>query len=160
LQKSLLGIGRTVLFLDGDQLREDLEQYGYSYSERLKLSFSYGRLCKRFSSQGLDVICTTVSLFEEIQIWNRKNIPNYIEIFVDVPFEVLKERDSKSVYSNAKMNNFPNTVGIDIPPHFPKNPDCVIKNYGNQSVSDSIQEVILFVQKMYLIKNKDMYVSS
>jgi adenylylsulfate kinase-like enzyme len=160
LKKSLLEWGRPVLFLDGDQLRDDLGQHGYDYQERLKLSFSYGRLCKRFSSQGFDVICTTVSLFEEIQSWNRINIPNYIEIFVEVPLEILKLRDSKSVYSNAKINKLPNTVGVDIAPHFPRNPDCVIKNYGKQSISDSIKEILVFVQKNHSINNKDIYVSS
>lgn len=160
LKIKLEQLGRVVLFLDGDQLRADLEQNDYSYEGRLKLAFCYGRLCRRFATQGFDVICATVSLFSEIQNWNKLNIPNYIEIFLDVPLDILKSRDSKLIYSNAKNTKYLNTVGIDIQPNFPNNPDCIIKNYGDNLIDDSIQKILSIVEKKNLNKNKDIYVSS
>ena len=43
------------------------------------------RLCRLLASQGTDVVCATISLFHEVQSWNRDNIPGYCEIYLQVP---------------------------------------------------------------------------
>ena len=45
------------------------------------------RLCRLLAGQGFDVVCATISLFHEVQRWNRENIPNYREIYLRVPID-------------------------------------------------------------------------
>lgn len=35
------------------------------------------------------IICT-IAMFDEVRDWNRSNIENYVEVFLDVDMEVLK----------------------------------------------------------------------
>lgn len=120
---------QAVVFLDGDQLREITGNlYGREQSERLQASLYYARLCKVLAGQGINVVCATISLFHETQNWNRKNIANYIEVFLDVPLTELMQRDIKNIYANALNGKLKNVVGIDISPEFPERPDIIIKN--------------------------------
>ena len=82
LKHSLTKYGVFSILLDGDILRSILEEDGekgtsYARKERIKLSKKYSQLCKNLSSQGFTVIIATVSMFDEIYLWNRKNLPNY-----------------------------------------------------------------------------------
>ena len=74
------------------------EKVSYNKNARLELAQQYARLCKLLSEQGVWVLIATISLFREIHDWNRKNISNYFEVFLDVPMAELRRRDSKGIY--------------------------------------------------------------
>src|ERR1700744_4681034 len=77
---------KNVVFLDGDELREVFgNDLGHTIDDRRKSAMRNARLCKMLSEQGIDVVCSTISLFHECQKWNRENISRYKEIFVDAP---------------------------------------------------------------------------
>ena len=83
----------SIVFLDGDELRKIFgNDLGYSKEDRLKSATRNSRLCKLLSDQGIDVICCTISMFDTIREWNRQNIKNYFEIYLDVSLETLKNR--------------------------------------------------------------------
>lgn len=133
----------VVILLDGDQLREVTGGiYGHEPSERLKASLLYSRLCRMLTMQGINVICATISLFQETQDWNRKHIMNYKEIFIEVPITELEQRDPKKIYQKARAGLIKNVVGIDITPFYPNNPDLIIQNYGQMTVSDAVKAIL------------------
>ncbi len=68
------------------------------------------------------MICAVLSNYPEWQAWNRENFSRYYEIFLDVPLDVVKTRDTKGLYSGA----IPNVVGLDIAFPRPANPDLVL----------------------------------
>src|ERR1035437_4334164 len=75
----------NVVFLDGDILREVFGQdLGHTAEDRKKSALRNARLCKMLSYQGFHVVCATISLFEESFEFNRKEIPNYREIYLRV----------------------------------------------------------------------------
>jgi len=127
----------AIIFLDGDVLREIFSNgQKYDKESRKELAKSYARICKMISDQGVDVICSTVSMFHEVQAWNRKHINNYCEIYVKVPLEVLHERDQKGIYSNARNNDGKNIVGIDLLAEEPLNPEIVLCNDGSKTPNE------------------------
>ena len=84
----------NTVFLDGDIIRKALDNnYGYSLEDRFKGAKQVSGLCKMLHNEGINVVCSTMSLFKEIQKLNRKEINDYIEVFLDVDIEILKERD-------------------------------------------------------------------
>ncbi|MCL2014544.1 MAG: adenylyl-sulfate kinase [Oscillospiraceae bacterium] len=132
----------TVL-LDGDELREVFGgDLGYSAEDRRKCAMRYSKLCKMLSEQGLNVIICTISMFHEIHEWNRENIPGYTEIFLDVPFEILKKRDQKGLYSDYGKGTSNNLIGLDIKAEKPKNPDIIIENNGSISITECIERIL------------------
>ena len=47
-----------------------------------KLGKSNSNLCKLISDQNINVVFTTVGLFHELFNYNKKNLDNYLEIFI------------------------------------------------------------------------------
>lgn len=124
LTAALRTAGRWAVQVDGDAVREMLlESPGHDRASRLRIAQTYGRMCRFLSLQGLDVVCPTISMFHDIQAWNRTNIPNYFEIFLDLPFDLLQQRDNKNIYRRALAGELRNVVGVDIDPEFPLRPD-------------------------------------
>ena len=70
----------NTIFLDGDILREVLgcKDTSYEKESRKKLAMQYSRLSKLFTDQGINVIFATISMFDEVRVWNRGNISKYI----------------------------------------------------------------------------------
>lgn len=130
-----------IVFLDGDVLREVFgNDLGYTREERIKCAMRYARLCRMLQRQGLNVICCTISMFDEIRNWNRENIENYREIYVRVSMEVLKKRNKKGLYSSSARKR--EVAGIQVEIEEPKNPDMILDNEGNISVSELVDKVI------------------
>ena len=90
------------------------------------------------SDQGFLVIVSVIAMFDEIFEFNRKNIKNYVEVFLDVPMDELIRRDKKKLYSKAINREIKHVVGIDIIAEFPKKPDVTILNYGESNIDVSV----------------------
>lgn len=133
----------NTVFFDGDMLRNAFgNDLGYSEEERRKCAMRYSRLCKLLQEQDINVICCTISMFDEIRDWNRHNINNYMEIYVKVPMKILHERNQKGLYSAAKNGIDNDVAGIQVEAELPKNPDLVLENDG--SITPEKQVEIIF----------------
>lgn len=136
--------GRNCVLLDGDELRKVVQgnQSGYDRSSRLENAWRYCRLAKVLADQGVTAILATISLFKEIHDWNRSNFPQYIEIFIDVPLTVLRERDHKGLYSGLEKGLVSEVVGLDLEYDRPRLPDFVFNNQGQLSDTVAFAEMI------------------
>ena len=133
----------NVVFLDGDMLRSVLlRTRDHSSNGRRQLAFTYARLCHLLSRQGVDVVCSTISMFDEVRNWNRKNIACYWEVYLKVSKKILSERDRKRIYSRAKGGALKNVVGLDMKAELPQNSDLVINN-DNRREPGVLAEFIL-----------------
>lgn len=147
LYHRLLADGMRTILLDGDSLRkifvtdEDKNSH-YTREERIMLSRKYALLCKNLSSQGCIVIIATVSMFKEIYLWNRLNLHNYFEVYLDVPLSELQRRDPKDIYKNFFSGKLKNVVGLDIELDHPNNSDLVV-NFSPQLEAHQIVDIII-----------------
>ena len=122
----------TVL-LDGDVLRQVFgNDLGYSKEERFACAMRYARLCKLLTEQGIFVICCTISMFDAVREWNRENMENYTEVYIQVPMEILERRNQKNLYDDVKRGTVENVVGMDLGLEMPKNPDIVLVYDGTK----------------------------
>lgn len=88
--------GNNIAILDGDILKGIVgNELGYTTEDRHERGVRYSKLCKALTDQGIDVVCCTVAMFEDIRAWNRENNKLYVEVFLDVSLEVLQARDQK-----------------------------------------------------------------
>lgn len=131
-----------VIKLDGDVLREIFQMFDYSREGRRNIGFQYSRLCKMISDQGIDVIICTIAMFEDLRKWNRKNLENYTEIYLEVSIEELIRRDQKGIYSKALKKGEENVSGINQEVELPKNPDIIIKNYNDITPEKACQIIL------------------
>lgn len=133
----------NVVFLDGDILKTIFDNSpGYSKEDRINRAYKYAKLCKSLTEQGLNVVCCTIAMFEEVRIYNRKNNRGYVEVFLDTPMETLLSRDQKGIYSDYMAGKTKNICGKDIEVEFPKNPDIVIVNDDSNNLEDSVMKIL------------------
>ena len=140
---SLLCEEPNVFLLDGDAARwafNDLN--GYTREDRQAIAYRNGRVCKMLTDQNIDVVCCTISMFEGAREWNRKNIANYREIFIDVPTDVLIARDKKNLYSQVRDGKTKNVAGIDMQVEFPVSPDLVLVNDGSATPLELLEKIL------------------
>ena len=139
LWRRLRAAGHSVILLDGDVTREVIaEDLGHGASHRRRSAMRNARLCRLLSNQGTDVVCTTISLFHEVQRWNRENIPGYREIYLRVPMEELQRRDSKGIYAASNRGDLRDVVGLDVPAELPEAPDLTLDNFGSLDSSSAV----------------------
>lgn len=143
LWSRLRSAGQPVTFLDGDALRGAIaDDLDHSAGSRRASAMRNARLCRLLAEQGNDVVCATISMFHEVQRWNRKNIPEYREIYLRVPMDELRRRDAKGIYAAAERGEIANVVGLDVPAETPETPDLVLDNYGSLDVGAAVERIL------------------
>ena len=114
----------NLVFLDGDLLREVWgDNLGHDVDARAMNSHRFCYLCRMLDQQNQHVVAAILSIFPHWQKWNRENFSKYFEVFLDVPIEVARRRDTKDIYDRALRGELRNVVGVDIPFPKPPNPD-------------------------------------
>jgi len=142
----LRGQGKTVIHLDGDDLRQVLADEIYAREDRIALAMRYARLCKLLTEQGLDIVIAVIGLFKEVHKWNRENITNYIEIFIDTPLSELKKRDPKNIYRDFELGLIKNVAGIDLKIDIPSNPDIYLKWSEKSTIDSMFNELVKSIE--------------
>ena len=133
-----------VLFLDGDTLREVFgDDLGYRREDRHRCAMRYARLCRMLSEQGMDVVCCTISMFEDVRQWNREHIESYREIYLRVSPEVLSRRNQKGLYASSKGE----LVGFGIEMEEPKHSDLTLDNDGETTPEEIMERIWEVVKK-------------
>jgi adenylylsulfate kinase-like enzyme len=135
----------TPVILDGDAVREAIADpyWLYDNASRLAGSYRYARLANMLASQGHIVIVPTISMFHEVQKWNRENSNNYLEVYLKCDEKVRKKRDPKKLYQQHKIGKTEPMSGIDINVEEPLTPDLLINNNGTEETISQIALQIL-----------------
>ncbi len=116
-----------IVLLDGDSVRSAFgSDLSHSEEDRRRQIKRIQGMTKVLVDQGLIVIVAVVYSHPDIQIWNRKNLPNYFEIHLKASLETVMRRDEKGLYALAKAGRMPDVVGMDIPWYPPDAPDLVL----------------------------------
>ncbi|MCV3420432.1 adenylyl-sulfate kinase [Campylobacter lari] len=131
----------NIIYLDGDEFRDILGAYDYDKQSRINLAIKRSKFAKFLNDQGMIVIITTISMFNEIYAYNRKNLKHYFEVYVKCDMEELIKRDQKNLYSKALRKEIQNVVGVDIEFDFP-NSDLVIENSCQDKLEEKVQMII------------------
>ena len=123
--------GPTIYF-SGDQIRKIFNLKGYELDERTKIGYMYSNFFKFITNQNINVIFAGIVLIDEIRRWNKKNIQNYLEIYINTKIKNILLNNKKRLYKK----NYNNIVGINIKPALPKNPDIIITNNFSKSINE------------------------
>ena len=103
----------------------------------------YCKLSKFITSQNINVIFAVIGMMHDIRVWNRKNIKNYLEIYIKSDLEKIISKGRKKIYHENKKN----IVGLDIKPEFPRNPHITINNDFKKDLNYYSRELILKIHK-------------
>lgn len=120
--------------IDGDEFREILDLHSnaqdYTPQSRRSVTKQIAAIAGWLDRQDINVVVCNISIGPDQLEENRSRFERYFEVFIDVPVEVLIERDNKGLYLQALEGEMSNVVGIDIDYPGPNRPDFVIDNRG------------------------------
>ena len=130
---------RLVISLDGDELRkvfstEAANSQNHGRDGRMSLAMQYANLCRILAEQGFTVVIATISLFNEVHAWNRKNLPKYFEVYLKTPIDELRRRDPKGIYRRFDTGELTHVAGLDLPIDEPEAADLLVEFNPERSV--------------------------
>lgn len=132
------------IFLDGDTFRNIMgEDLGHNIEDREKNAYRISRFCEYMASQNVNVLACVLSIFHGNQKYNKMNISDYKEVYIDIDLENAIKRDNKKLYEKALEGKIKNVVGVDIEFNPPYSPDIVIDNDLDNPNYDEIAFEIL-----------------
>ena len=118
--------GLPVEALDGDSVREIFPNTGFTRPERDAHIKRVGFLASRLEHNGVLVVASFVSPYEESRRFVRNLCQNFIEVHVATPLAVCEQRDVKGLYARARRGEIKNFTGIDDPYEDPVGPEIRI----------------------------------
>jgi bifunctional enzyme CysN/CysC len=143
VQRQLHTRGIHTYVLDGDNVRLGLNKdLGFTPEDRAENVRRVGETAKLMMDAGLVVLVCLVSPFREDRDSVRAGFAeeDFVEIYVDTPFDVCVERDVKGLYARAQRGEIPNMTGMGQDYEAPLNPDLTVA--GNGDLTTSVSQVI------------------
>ena len=91
-----------------------------------------GEVSRLMVDAGLITLVSFISPFraERQLVHDMLEEGEFIEIFVDTPFEECARRDPKGLYAKALRGEIKNFTGVDSPYEAPQNPDIHLETSG------------------------------
>lgn len=133
LEKKLHAAGRHTYILDGDNVRHGLNRdLGFTEADRAENIRRVAEVARLMADAGLIVIVSFISPFRSERLLARDLMREgeFIEVFVDTPFEECVRRDPKGLYAKALKGEIDNFTGVDSPYESPENPELRLQTLG------------------------------
>lgn len=142
LEGELRARGLRVERLDGDIVRQGLTaDLGFSKEDRDKNIERVTFVAKLLSRNGVAVICSFISPYQETRDKVRLETTNFLEVFIDASLDTVIERDVKGLYKKAIAGDIPNFTGISDPYEAPTEPDLHIRT-DDQTPLESANRIL------------------
>ncbi|MGI6851485.1 sulfate adenylyltransferase subunit CysN [Mesorhizobium sp. 1B3] len=133
LERKLHAAGRHTYLLDGDNVRHGLNRdLGFSEEDRVENIRRVAEVARLMADAGLIVLVSFISPFRAERRMARERMAEgeFIEIFVDTPFEECARRDPKGLYARALGGEIRNFTGLDSPYEAPEKPEIHLSTLG------------------------------
>jgi adenylylsulfate kinase len=153
LEQKLKAKGFLTQILDGDNVRTGINNnLGFSDEDRIENIRRIAEVSKLFLNCGVITINCFVSPTIEIREQAKQIIgaDDFIEVFINTPFEVCEQRDVKGLYKKARAGEIKDFTGIDAPFEAPVKPDIDVKT-ANISIEDSTNQILNFILPQLIV---------
>ena len=146
--EELRKMGLKVERLDADIIRKHLwRELGYSKEDRDENIRRAAYLAQLLTRNGIAVLTSFISPYQETRDYARKQIGNFVEIYVKCPVEVCIQRDRRGMYRKALAGEIQNFTGVSDPYEEPLNPEVIIES-DQELVEQSVAKVIAKLKEL------------
>jgi len=115
LARRLFDLGKTAVRLDGENVRMGISRdLGFSAQERSENLRRVAEVARLINSQGLIAVAALSAPKASVREQARELIgtDQYLEVFVDTPLEVCRQRDPNGLYEAAERGDIPQFPGV------------------------------------------------
>ncbi len=110
--------------LDGDVVRRNLTKgLGFSREDRDENIRRIGFVCHLLTRNGVIAISAAISPYRSTRNEVRRLIGSFVQVFLNCPLEVCKQRDVKGMYKKALAGEIAGFTGVSDPYEEPLNPE-------------------------------------
>jgi bifunctional enzyme CysN/CysC len=148
VEKRLFSRGRHTVVLDGDNVRHGLNRdLGFTDVDRVENIRRVAETAKLMADAGLIVLVSFISPFRSERDMARGLVPEgeFVEIFVDTPIDICRQRDPKGLYARADAGDLKNFTGVDSPYEPPERPEVHLRTAA-ASPEALAEEVITYLE--------------
>jgi adenylyl-sulfate kinase len=151
MELKLRQFGARVEVLDGDVVRTHLSKgLGFSKEDRDENVRRIGFVCELLARNGVIAVAAAISPYRSVRDEVRTRIPNFVEVFVECPVEVLAERDVKGLYRRALAGEIPQFTGISDPYEPPLTPEVIV-NSSQETPEQSVEKIWATLERLGLV---------
>ncbi len=155
VEETLLERGLNVEVLDGDEVRTNLSKgLSFSKEDRDINILRIGYVCNLLTRNGVIAVAAAISPYKAIRDQNRKLIGRFVEVFVDCPIDVLKERDPKGLYKKALAGEIKNFTGVSDPYEPPEDAEIRVDT-ANETPEQSHDRIIQTLEILGYLEKLD-----
>ena len=148
VEQVLLERGMNVEVLDGDEVRETFSKgLGFSKEDRDTNIRRIGFVAKLLSRNGAVAITAAISPYRETRDEMRRAIGRFVEVYVQCPIDVLKERDVKGLYKKALAGEIKHFTGVDDPYEAPAKPEVLVES-DRETEEQSVAKIITTLEAL------------
>jgi len=140
--------GLPIEILDGDEIRKTLSKdLGFSPEDRKEHNRRVIFIAQILAKNGVTTIIPLISPYRETRNFARKEIQNFVEVWVKASVDECIKRDPKGLYKKALAGEIKNLTGLQAPYEEPQNAELVLDT-EKQTVEESIEQIISTVKKL------------
>jgi adenylyl-sulfate kinase len=140
--------------LDGDVVRTHLSKgLGFSKEDRDTNIRRIGWVAEVLTRNGVCVLASAISPYKEIRDEVKKNVGNFVEVYVECSIPELTRRDVKGLYEKAIKGEIANFTGVSDPYEAPENPDIKV-NSETEDLAESVAKVMSRLEELGYIPAK------
>ncbi len=141
IERRLQEHGRNVEILDGDIVRTHLSKgLGFSREDRDTNIKRIAFVASLLTRNGVVCISAAIAPYREARAWARKEIGNFVEVYVKCPIEVCRQRDIKGLYKLVDEGKIKNFTGVDDPYEVPEHPEVVVET-DKETPAESVARI-------------------
>jgi adenylyl-sulfate kinase len=145
-------LGAKVELLDGDVVRTHLSKgLGFSREDRNTNVRRIGFVCDLLARNGVIVIASAISPFRAVREELKSQLPNFVEVHVDCPLDVVVKRDVKGLYRKALAGEIANFTGVSDPYEPPTAPEVRVRT-DSETPDESETRIWDYLQSRALIE--------
>jgi adenylylsulfate kinase len=144
----LVARGWNVEVLDGDEVRQGISaDLGFDRSAREMHARRVAFVAKLLARNGAIPIVALISPYASSRAHARKEIGQFVEIYVTTPLAVCEERDVKGLYKKARQGLIHEMTGVDDPYEIPESPEIRVDTV-NRSPEASAEFVLSELERL------------
>ena len=98
-------------------------------------------LSRLLAKNGIVTLVSLIAPYRSFREYARKEIVDYVEVYVKTPLEICIERDPKGLYKKALKGEITDMTGIQDPYEEPLNPEVLAETDRN-TVEESSEKIL------------------
>src|SRR5947199_5814162 len=155
IEQHMKALGRDVEVLDGDIVRTHLSKgLGFSREDRDTNIKRIAFVCNLLTRNGVICISAAIAPYCEAREWARREIGNFVEVYVKCPIDVCRQRDVKGLYKLVDEGKIKGFTGVDDPYEEPQQPELVVET-DKETIEESLNRIVAKLEQLADLESEE-----